>query len=187
MRREVDLAITETALLNVRESAGLYSALFDDGALADDVLTTLAMGTWMTLLAYTEFYTDEVLDMLFNAASSSAEDGYRYLLEREMKRALSSWESRKVAFRKLFDIRVTEYASWQVFEAAIWVRNGIAHGSGGLSRLQRPEEAQKALPLDVSLRDGRFVLGSRSVNACSEACSAFVLSLGRDARMAVGP
>lgn len=145
---------------------------------------TLTMGSWVILVSYTEFYADQQLATLFDSAERDAAPRESFLLKDARRKAHINWESRREAFSGVFDVRLTEFSSWQGLDAAIWVRNAIAHGSGGITRQQKPEEAVKASHVGVSLMEGRLVLGADSVQSCSIACCKFVEELDGAARKA---
>ncbi|QFG69501.1 hypothetical protein [Ornithinimicrobium pratense] len=137
----------------------------------------LGMGTWMTLLGYTEFYADGILSALFEKASREVDVGIQYLLKKEANKAYNTWLARKEALAGVFGVRITELSSWARLDAAIWVRNGIAHGSGGLTRMQKAQEAGKAILVGVPLNEGRLVLSAMSVATCADVCCEFVEEL----------
>lgn len=96
---------------------------------------------------------------------------------KEAAKSHGTWDARKEALTKVFGIRAGNFRSWQALDGAIWVRNSIAHGSGGLSRMQKRAEATKAEALGVALIDGRLYLRDESVARCVDACCAFVVEL----------
>lgn len=183
--RDVHLVQTERTLLQLRRSAGLYRSLMRSGELIAEDTTTLTMGSWMTLLGYTEFYVDEMLDVLFDGSLAKSSAGETYLLKNALVKSHANWESRREALDGIFGVRVTQFGCWQRLNAAIWVRNSIAHGAGGLTRLQKPEEAVKASQVGVEVVEGRLRLGGESVDCCSVACCDFVNEMDAATRIAL--
>lgn len=180
--REAPLALTERTLLHLRRTVGLHQRLVADGAVAERDLDTLRKGTWMTLLGFTEFYADQVLELLFQRAMRNAGEGARYLLRNEEAKAYSNWDARRDAFSGVFSVPVGRFSSWDRFDAAIWVRNSIAHGAGGLTRLQKRSEAVKAVLVSGLVQDDFLILTEDSLAACGIACTAFVEELDSAAR-----
>lgn len=185
--RDVQLVQTERTLLQLRRSVGLYRALVRSGALLAGDATTLTMGSWMILLGYTEFYVDEILDELFDNSLASSSAREAYLLKKAQTPSHSNWESRRDALDGIFGVRVTQFGSWQRLDSAIWVRNSIAHGAGGLTRRQKLDEATKAVHVGVEVVEGILVLPTASVDACSAACCDFVSELDAATRDALTP
>ena len=131
----------------------------------------------MMILGYTEFYVDGIIDSLFERASRQLADGAKFVMSKEAAKSHGTWDARKEALTKVFSIPVGNFRSWQALDGAIWVRNSIAHGSGGLSRMQKRTEVAKAEVVGVAVIDGRLHLRDESVEHCVDACCAFVQEL----------
>lgn len=185
MTRSVQLEDTERTLLRLRKSAGLYQSLVDEGAVSVSDRPTLLMGTWMMVLGYTEFYVDGILGALFSHAASTLPPGPRYLMEREASKSQVSWLARRDALKDVFAIQTGSFASWDRLDAAIWVRNSIAHGSGRLTRMQKLTEAAKAEKVGVAVVDGELYLSHKAMGLCANACCEFVTELDLAARSRV--
>lgn len=178
MRWSVPLAITDQTLLalgKAREERPrpTVSSIGPDSS---------APGTWMAMVALAEFHCNEVLDFLLDVEGSLGPAGYSALLQKARATAFDSWPKRADIMNAVFHLRLGSLASWERFEAAVFVRNSIAHGGGSLTRRQKPTEAGKLKTLGVQLSDRKIVLLKESTAACYEACADFVRDLDRAVR-----
>ena len=180
--RSVQLEETERTLMRLRKSAGLYQSLVREDVVSDPDRSTLRMGTWMMVLGYTEFYVDGILESLFARAASALAPGPQFLMQREAPKSQTSWEARRDALKNVFAIQSGQFKSWNRLDGAIWVRNSIAHGSGGLTRMQKLSEAAKAEKVGVAVIDGKLYLSHEAIGLCASTCCEFVGELDLAAR-----
>lgn len=97
-----------------------------------------------------------------------------------------SWNERKDGFKGKLGISLTQCNGWQRLQAAIDVRNGIAHGLGHLTAQQRqkaslPRNVQQQLGVEV--RETQFRLSLDALHRCKLGVREFIK--GVDAQLSI--
>jgi hypothetical protein len=97
-----------------------------------------------------------------------------------------NWNKRHLAFQTLHDVQLYECSSWEEVEAAIAVRNSVAHGLGRLTASQRrnPELPSKFRLIGVSISGGQLYLSDSTLGVVFQACTDFIQDL--DTKALVG-
>lgn len=170
------LESTERTLIMLRECEG---AVHTAAPTADEALAVT--GTWMTLVSYVEFYADEAVERLMLSAEENSKGLALKLIKEHRKQAFRNWDSRTKVIDTVLSIQTKSWNEWPPFHGAVWVRNGIAHGQGGLSRMQKRGEAHRAKAVGVSLVDNSLIVTTESLRKCMLACVDFVTRI--DAEM----
>lgn len=185
--RNVVLDSTERTLLLLRRSEGAYQTVLAKGLLSSSDESVVISGAFTTLVSYAEFYVDKVVGDLLKVAETDAH-GLTLTTLREFgsHKAFNGWEGRKRVINEVLVTKVSTWREWERFDGAIWVRNSIAHGGGGLSRKQKRGDAAKANLVAVSLVDDRLQVDSESLRECRVACVGFVTRLDAELRSFIG-
>lgn len=114
-------------------------------------------------------------------AVTDAAVNYIYMLklvEAAEMRASSTWDERTKAFRHYHQIYLGTLARWSELDAAIEIRNAVAHGLGQITPRQRQDKARaKMVQFGVSVRDGHLKITEASLQKCRDVCVAYVLDL----------
>lgn len=137
-----------------------------------------AMGAWQEIVSLTEIFTDDCLATLTRQATHRLADGPRSLVLDDFRSAITTWDNRKRSFNRVHGIAIGLMPSWQWVNAAVYVRNSIAHGGGRLTRLQTRKKALEiATLLRLDFANDEFSLPWASVHDVAERCVSFCLEL----------
>lgn len=134
---------------------------------------------FLRMVSVTEAYLDALqVDLLTGKLSPNTETLLRVIEELEVV-ATSNWANRKRAFNRIHKVRLGELAGWPEIDAAIQVRNTIAHGLGSLTARQR---SNAGLPAQISkvkvlLSGGRMHISVLSLRVLEESCRKFILAV----------
>jgi hypothetical protein len=124
--------------------------------------------------------TESFLDALSLQAISGAVDArvpiVGKLVEEFEMSATSSWPKREEAFKNYHGVLLTACAGYKDVQAAIQVRNCIAHGLGRLTPRQRRNRGlpSQVSSLNVAVGSGRMHLGDSTISITGQACGSFI-------------
>jgi hypothetical protein len=108
--------------------------------------------------------TDEVISLL--------------ILEKELS-ATSNWDARRRSYKRHHHVDLRRCAEHARVEAAVDVRNAIAHGLGKLTTRQAlsAETPRRLSRLGIPVVNGYVHLTPDHLNECASYCAAFLASL----------
>jgi hypothetical protein len=140
------------------------------------------------LVSIVEAYVDVVTSAIFRERTPSSDELIRRLVESAELLASNTWNERQNALERYHNIKLGQLARWSELNAAIDVRNAIAHGLGHLTPRQRGCKAEKRIPqIGVAVSDGRIVLTHANLRRCRDVCIDFVNSLDEAVAQVTGP
>lgn len=135
------------------------------------------------ILARAVGIVESYLDSLLVASVEKripADNGTVDLLVREFEiNASSNWQNRTRACKNYLSIDVPRLDNWKAFNAAIDVRNSIAHGLGALTARQR-RNSQLASQLDlvdVKIANGRMVISATVIGRVLDVCRSLIIEI----------
>ncbi|MFC5831202.1 hypothetical protein [Nonomuraea insulae] len=172
---EVELtAITRTSHKAPKRIRTSYSTL---GTLEPEILQ--AEATIFRYVSITEAYIDALSSELMSNAMPYSNPLVKILIEEYEIQTTSNWERRHEKFSKIHSIRLKECSEWNKVNAAIEVRNTIAHGLGRLTPLQQKKAniASALSAIGVSIDAGRVRLTLATARTVRDACRAFIRSV----------
>lgn len=182
--------LTEAALLLLHSTPALFVSLHaskESGRVRimhstlgpRDPVVIRREAVFFRMVSLTEAYLDALQSDLLATKVSQPTDTLRRMVEEIEVSATSNWTARKRTFRRIHRISLNQLDGWAEIEAAVHVRNSIAHALGSLTVRQR---AHTQLPLqlqriEVVVADGRIHLSDGSLNVLETSCRKFVLAV----------
>lgn len=93
----------------------------------------------------------------------------------------STWNRREAAFAEYHGIALKKQPKYKEVQAAVHVRNSIAHGLGKLTARQRSNKglAVELARIDVAIGSGRLHLGHDAAPLATEACTTLIEAIDR--------
>ena len=138
------------------------------------------------MVAIVEAYVDGVSRALFANALIGQSELFSSLVSSAESRAYDNWNERKKVFTEHHRIPLSECANWQAIDAAIEIRNAVAHGLGRLTARQRNSATiGKLSQIAISVVDDRPIVDISGITQCYHYCREFISSLDRKASMRI--
>jgi hypothetical protein len=168
------LFIKPSRLRRVGRTRILYSTLG-----TRDPVVVRREAIFFRMVSLTEAYLDALQMDILTGKVSPTTDTLRRMIEEIERTATSNWAARHRAFKRLHGIALTQLDGWQELDAALHVRNSVAHALGSLTASQR---ANAQLPLQLVriqavVADGRINLSDNSLKLLENSCRRFVLAV----------
>lgn len=132
--------------------------------------------TFLRLISITESYVDAIsVSLLSQSVDMSLAVLSRMVEDIELSSS-GNWPARQSAFQLHHQLKLSSCARWGDLQAAIQVRNCLAHGLGRLTAKQRKNIglANQLAVLDVAIGAGRMYFGTLTVSTTAAVCTAFV-------------
>jgi len=132
-------------------------------------------GCYLRLISIVEAYVDTVSSALLREQLPTTPELLRNILEQVDLSSSSTWQDRRDAFARFHRIQLGELPRWSELDAAIEVRNSVAHGLGQLTARQRSgTAARKIAQVGVGVADGRVAISPSSLARCRDVCIGFI-------------
>lgn len=180
-------AITEVALRLLRHAETQLAAtsetvqrrprvLRDMGGATTDLNQWRQEASFFRIVSITESYLDTLSVHRHISFVDSSIQMLMRLVEDVQISSSGTWKSREDAYKFHHDLRLSKCSRWKDIQAAIQVRNCLAHGLGTLTPRQRRNSTLPAQvsSLDVVIGGGRMHLGQLAVSKACGACQEFV-------------
>jgi len=146
-----------------------------------------AQSVYLRSVSIVEACADSLLDQLFERRVATLETFYRLLSDAAVSAATQNWDSRKLAFKDYHGVILGECPSWSQVDAAITVRNAIAHGLGRLTARQRnSKDRAKVRTVGIRLRDDYLEIDAAALGRCLDVCSKFISELDHQVGKTIG-
>ncbi|WP_460626704.1 hypothetical protein [Intrasporangium mesophilum] len=134
-------------------------------------------------MSIVEAYVDSLSSDLFQTRTVDTDQMIRNLIKAAEEEAENTWDTRKTAFRDYHLVPLGDCSSWSKIDAAIVVRNAIAHGLGSLTRRQRNrKDRQKVRDAKVGLTDDVIHVDGTSLSMLLGAADSFIRDVDRRVR-----
>lgn len=165
----------EAELLYFPRAGGTRIARTSAGPI--DPHTIRREATYLRFLSICEAYTDTVMIETLEARVPRPAVKEVLLMMEELEISASrGWPNRNAAFKKYYDVALSDYPGWASLRAAADVRNVIAHGLGRLTASQRSRAdlSKKLAEIDVAIGGGRVHLTNASLSTLRDTCIGYV-------------
>jgi hypothetical protein len=136
--------------------------------------------TLFRMVSIVESYLDALSRELVSEAIPQHFSMLEPLLEDFNSGTTATWSRRIQTYNRYHKINLKKQTSWRELEAAIDVRNSIAHGLGRLTATQAAKKRQVEARLkfiEVLIVDHELRYSDRSIEIVRRACSDFVRSV----------
>ncbi|WP_156213284.1 hypothetical protein [Lentzea aerocolonigenes] len=141
-----------------------------------DPAQTRLEAMYLRYVSIVEAYVDSLSGHLFRQKVAGHEPTLRLLVADAELRASNTWNERKSAFSRYHSFSIETFGRWSEFDAAIDVRNSIAHGLGSLTRRQRDQKTRaKIRSIGAILIDDHVVLSVAVLDQCYSICRELIL------------
>lgn len=180
-------ALTEVALRLLRHAETQLAAssdvkrprsrIFADmGGVTTDLNLWRQEASFFRIVSVTESYLDTLSVYRFNNCIDVASRMLVRLVEDVQISSSGTWTSRENAYKFHHEVRLSKFSRWKDIQAAIQVRNCLAHGLGALTSRQRRNSSlpMQVANLDVVIGGGRMHLGQQAVSNVSAVCQDFL-------------
>lgn len=144
----------------------------------------IARETWAVfrMVAIAEGYVDNVSRTLFTDVTVGQTGLFKRLVAEAESHAYDSWRERKDVFSRYHRIPLSECAKWSDIDAAIEIRNSVAHGLGRLTERQRTSSTISTLSrIGVHVVDDRLIVTTPVAGRCYQSAREFISSLDQQA------
>lgn len=187
--RAVRFAVTEEALRLLRATHADFTRLptaAPRGRLHAGTTTALgpydfgqvrAQSEYLRLVSIVEAFVDTCCNHLFDLKTQSHDLFVHNLTAAAADQAYQSWDAREKAFATYHNVRLRSCTRYNEVEAAVQVRNAIAHGLGSLTRRQNKKHMRKMATVGITFRDRSLVIDASSLYLCVQSSVAFVTDL----------
>lgn len=187
--RVVPFAVTEEALKLLRSTHAdfdslpaaprrgrLHTATGSGTVLgAYDFGQVRAQSEYLRLVSIVEAFVDTLSTSLFDIKTRGLATFVALLAEAADAQASDNWEERKAAFQRYHGVPLGSCAKYSDVNAAVLVRNAIAHGLGHLTRRQRNiKDRGKVVAVGVQLNDHQLRIDRTALQRCVTSCAMFI-------------
>lgn len=133
----------------------------------------------LRLVSVVEAYVDAASTLRMSGLVTTTSPTVGQMLEDFAKDTSMTWSRRSDAYKRYHGFKLEACDRWKQLEAAIDLRNCLAHGLGTLTpHLRRKHRLSEALqPLEVTVTGNRMRVGTRTVPILAQVCREFVTSL----------
>lgn len=140
-----------------------------------DFVQVRAQSEYLRLVSIVEAFIDSTAGELFEVKTRGLDTLVALMTAVVVEQASNSWEERKNAFNRYHGVVLGNCAKYSDIDAAVVVRNAIAHGLGGLTRRQRNGKDQgKVASMGVALHGHHLIIDQAALNRCVRSCAAFI-------------
>lgn len=141
-------------------------------------VATLRQSCWLRLVTIVEAYLDILSVDVFHERVRDPDEITLKLVSAMAISGSRTWTDRKAVFKDYHGVLLTAAQGWPEINAAIEVRNSIAHGLGRLTPTQsRSRAAARMASAGVSVVEGTVDIREDALNALTISCVGFLKSV----------
>ncbi|MGM1061370.1 hypothetical protein [Saccharothrix sp. Mg75] len=181
------MELAEEALALLAENRAVYRSTEQDDVIVGRIQVAGSLGafdhdqtklasTYLRYVGVVESYLDSLGGQIWRETIKSHSSVIRQLVTDMELRATSTWDERKSSLSRYHSIDIQSFGRWSEFDAAIDVRNAIAHGLGSLTMRQRnSKDRDKIRAIGVSVVGDRIDLDWNALDRCYLLCRELIL------------
>lgn len=182
-----NLELTEEALALLAENRAVYRSTEHGNVIVGRIQVAGSLGasdhdqtklasTYLRYVSAVESYLDSLGGQIWRETVKSHNSVIRQLVADMELRTTSTWDERKRSLSRYHSLDIQSFSRWSEFDAAIDVRNAIAHGLGSLTIRQRNSKARAKIgAIGVAVVDDRISLDWIALDRCYLLCRELIL------------